>query len=411
MTGLLEREDDLTAIAGVLAQTRGGSGRTLLLEGPPGVGKTALLGELTRQAANDGYQVLRARGSEMERDFGFGLVRQLFGPLLRALTRARRATLFSGPAALAAAVFGLADEGLETGAESSLYGLFWVVATLAEARPLALVVDDAHWGDAASLRFFHYLGRRLDGLPVVTALAARPDEPGVQGEALRALAADLDLATVHPAPLSAAGTATIVRDRLGAAPPEVERACHEATGGNPFLVGELLTELEASEGPVAAITPERIGTVGPERIASEAIARARRLDPRGPSLLAAVAVLGDGADLRVVAALAGVEPGAAETIVDGLAAAEILAGRTAHGFVHPLLRGAVYRDLPPARRAAMHARAAKLLAAQRAEPDAIAAHLMRCEPGAVPGAAEALEAAAGRAADRGAPDSAATYLR
>ena len=67
-------------------------------------------------------------------------------------------------------------------AEASLYGLFWLVAGLAEAGPLVLAIDDAHWCDVASLRFVRYLGRRLDGLPLAVAIAARADEPGPGAE-------------------------------------------------------------------------------------------------------------------------------------------------------------------------------------------------------------------------------------
>jgi predicted ATPase len=210
---LIEREGDLETIAAALGDARAGErGGALLIEGAAGVGKTALLGELEAQAAGAGYRVLRARGSEMERDFGFGLVRQLFGPLLRGLDPDRRAQILGGPAALAAAIFGFDGAELDVGgAESSLYGLFWLLVGVAELGPLVLAIDDAHWADSASLRFVHYLGKRLDGLPVLLALAARPHEPGVQAELLHGVVADLAIPTLRPAPLSEAGTATIVR--------------------------------------------------------------------------------------------------------------------------------------------------------------------------------------------------------
>ncbi len=184
---LIERDGDLTAIAAAVDGVRGGGdGGALLIEGPAGVGKTALLEHLDRRASAPGVRLLRGRGSEMEREFGFGLVRQLFGPLIRPLDDEARAQLLSGPAAPAASIFGLDGEAIEvSAAEGSLYGLFWLVADLAEREPLVLAIDDAHWADVASLRFVHYLLRRLDGLPVLVALAARPNEPGVQAELVR----------------------------------------------------------------------------------------------------------------------------------------------------------------------------------------------------------------------------------
>jgi DNA-binding CsgD family transcriptional regulator len=349
----------------------------------------------------------------MERDFGFGLVRQLFGPLLRSLDPPARAQLFAGPAVLAAAIFGLGGEGLEVGAaESSLYGLFWLLAGLLESGPpVVLAIDDAHWSDSASLRFARYLGQRLDGLPLLLALAARPSEPGVQAELLRGLVADLEVPTLRPAPLSEAGTAAIVRARLGAgASGEVEAAAHEATGGNPFLIEELLTEL-AAEADGAAPATDRIAAMGPERIAASVSERAGRLDPLGVEVVRAAAVLGDAADLRALTALAGSDRERTAAILDGLAAASILAPEPGHRFVHPLVRAAVYEAIPAAGRAGLHARAAAVLLAQGADAEAVAAHLLLCEPAGVEGAAGVLERAAAGAALRGAPDSAIAYLR
>ncbi len=181
---MLERESELAAIGAALERVRdAGSGGTLLIDGPPGIGKTSLIVQLGRRAAAGGYTVLRARGSEIERDFGFGIVRQLFGPLLRPLDVEARARLFAGPASLAAAIFGMAEVAAidVPTAEASLYGLFWLLAGLAEEGPIAVAVDDAHWSDTASLRFFQYMGRRLDGIPLLIALAARPNEPGAAG--------------------------------------------------------------------------------------------------------------------------------------------------------------------------------------------------------------------------------------
>jgi DNA-binding CsgD family transcriptional regulator len=347
----------------------------------------------------------------MERDFGYGLVRQLFGPLLRSLSDAERTRLFAGPAGLAAPIFGLGGDELEVGAaESSLYGLFWLLVGLAESGPLVLAIDDAHWSDGASLRFVRYLGQRLDGLPILFALAARPNEPGVQTENLRELAADLEMPTLAPEPLSEAGTAAIVRERLGdATSDELEAACHEATGGNPFLIEELLEELAAEGG--GALSPDRIATMGPERIAASVAERARRLDPLAPAAVNAAAVLGGAADLRALAALIDADGERMARIVDGLTAAWILAGAPGHPFVHPLVRAAVYEEIPAAGRASLHARAAAVLSEQGADAETAAAHLLLCRPGNDPRAVRTLEEAAARAAERGAPESAAVYLR
>jgi predicted ATPase len=122
----------------------------VLIEGAAGIGKTRLLGEARQRAEAAGMRALAARGSELEREFAFGVVRQLFEPLLG---RERRRAL-AGAAATAEAVF-TAPGGADTADSSfaALHGLYWLAANLTEEGPLALVVDDLHWCDRASVRF------------------------------------------------------------------------------------------------------------------------------------------------------------------------------------------------------------------------------------------------------------------
>ena len=96
----------MRAIAEALddAQERS-AGSVLLIEGPAGIGKTRLLGDLRAQAITRGFQVLAARGSEIERDFGFGVVRQLLGTTVAALDADGRARLLGGSDAQAARIF------------------------------------------------------------------------------------------------------------------------------------------------------------------------------------------------------------------------------------------------------------------------------------------------------------------
>jgi DNA-binding CsgD family transcriptional regulator len=411
-SALLERTAELALIEQALQIARAGDdGRTLLIEGPAGIGKTTLLHELDRRAGGLGHRVLRARGSEIEQDFGFGVVRQLFGPVLRATEAGEQERLLGGPAGLAASIFGLGGSAtIKAGpAEASLYGLYWLATALAETETVVIAIDDAHWCDTASLRFIEYLGRRLAGLPLLIALAARPAEPGVQSEMLRRLRAEIEPQTLELSLLSEESSAAIVRARLGErAADELVGPCHVATGGNPMLLEELLAELRAQDGP---ITPEAIATMGPRRIAEGLIARTRPLGKEAPAILRGLSVLGDGGELRVIAAIAEVDRERAVEIVDGLAAAAILDGGADHRFAHPLFGASLYESIPTAGRMALHARAAALLDELDAPAEEIAAQLLRCEPGTAPRAGAVLDLAAARAVERGAPDSAATYLR
>ncbi len=414
-TALLERDGDLAVIAGALEATRNGSGQVLLIEGPAGVGKTALLGELQVLATSGSQRVLRAQGSTIERDFGFGVVRQLFGRTLHSLSAQDDKGLLDGPAALAAPIFGMTGPAaIETAAaETSLYGLFWLVLGLAERGPLVLAIDDAHWSDTASLRFVGYLARRVADVPVLLVLAARPNEPETQTGVLRGLVAALEIPTIRPTLLSEAATSTIVRRRLGdEVSKETIAACHRATGGNPLLIGELIAELESGGQHASAISAGEIAKMGTERIAAEVTERALGLDPRGLAVLRAVAILGDGSNIAVIATLAETDMRSAGEILDGLAAISILSGEPGRSFAHPLLGGGVYNGIPAAGRAMLHASAAEVLGTRGASAEEIAAHLMLCEPGSsAVDAADVLVEAAERAAERGSPESVAAYLR
>src|SRR5436309_15086760 len=101
---LLERDDELATLAGRVETTRAGEGSLVVIEGTAGIGKTRLLAE-TRAQASAGLRVLTARGGELEGDFPFGVVRQLFEPLLATATAERRAELVSGAAALSQPLF------------------------------------------------------------------------------------------------------------------------------------------------------------------------------------------------------------------------------------------------------------------------------------------------------------------
>jgi chromosomal replication initiation ATPase DnaA len=102
---LLEREQELAAAAERLARARAGAGSLLLVEGPPGIGKTALLDAIRP----GGMARLSARADELEREFAYGVVRKLFEPALRRAGRTARGTLLDGAARFAAPAVGAGD--------------------------------------------------------------------------------------------------------------------------------------------------------------------------------------------------------------------------------------------------------------------------------------------------------------
>src|SRR5262245_49797886 len=267
---LLERSAELARIEAALADARLGRGRFLVVEGPAGIGKTALLAATRAAASEADMCILRSRGTELEREFAFGVVRQLLEPPLAEASETERAELLQSAAGVAATLLGLpgaaADASFASGVDSSfaiLHGLYWMCANLAGSTPVCVVIDDAHWADAPSLRFLAFLLTRLDELPVALIVATRPREPGTDADLLAAVMTDPSAEVVRIPPLTRAAVARLVEATLGGEPdPAFVDACLRATRGTPFLVRELIDALsEAGIAPIAeaARHVERIG--------------------------------------------------------------------------------------------------------------------------------------------------------
>jgi DNA-binding CsgD family transcriptional regulator len=409
---LLEREAELERIGLALAGAARGNGSVVVVEGPAGIGKTSLLNAARGRARQLGFDVLGARSGELERDFGLGVARKLLEPGVRA-AGGSKAELLGGAAAIGAAVLGTVEDPQLGGSptQAALHGLYWLVANLAEPAPLLLAVDDAHWADEPSLRFLHYLGGRLDGLPILLMLAARSETASPQGTPWQELRLELQPPTLRPEPLSEMAGAVTVRAALGeAASEELCAACHRATGGNPFFLTELLVEIQEDEGRPSA-SAEAVAELGPERIAHSVLARVRRLSPQAPVFARALAVLGPDSPLRWIADLAELDPQEASEIADLLTGADVVSRAAELSFVHPVVRTSIYEDTPAAERSRLHRRAAGLLAADGEAPEAIAGHLLATESAADEEVVAWLRRAARAAQSRGAPETAARYLR
>jgi DNA-binding CsgD family transcriptional regulator len=415
-SALLERNAELAVIRGRVLVASEGTGGVLTIEGRSGVGKTRLLAEAGAAASAAGFDVLAARSGEGEGEFAYGVVRQLFEPLLATAAAELRADLLSGAAGLAAPLF---DESrlaaaLKGGTDSSfatLHGLYWLAANLALRRPTMLAIDDLHWADAPSLRWLVYLARRLEGLPLLVVVALRPPEQSRRADLLTELVTDPVTVLVRPRPLGVESVAALARQSFGAEADERFCACcHQATGGNPLLLRALLDML-AAEGvaPTAEAVP-RVQEAGPEPVARGVALRLSRLPAEAAMLARAVAILGDRTELALAAALAGVDPKLAWSAAAQLARCDIFRAEARLEFIHPVVRAAVHAEIAPAERAAAHRRAAALLAEARREPEQAAAQLMLVRPAADRFVPPILRQAAARAVGRGAPEAAVAYL-
>ncbi len=392
MTLLLERSRELDVLRAAIQDARGGAGRVVVIEGPAGIGKTALLARAREAAFDAGLDVLSARGLELEHEFAFGVARQLFElPVARAGAQ-RRKQLLAGAAGLTRPLLSGERRREERAGESPArssrpasdiaftisHGFYWLTANLAETEPLLLAVDDAQFADRSSLQCIAYLAARCQELPVLLALTLRTDESSADDELLASLRAAAETTIVKPPALSSDGVAQVIRERLGDdVDPKFCDACASATGGNPFLLGELLTELASTQIPPTAANASRVEQANPDSVRRVVLNRLGRLGPDAAALARAVAIL-EHASLRDAGDLARLQSAAAVAAADELLAAGILTAEPL-AFVHPLLRVAVYEEIPPAQRADDHRRAALMLAAGPSTLG-VGAHLLRASP-------------------------------
>lgn len=408
---LLERDAELGCLRARVDAALSRVGSTVAVEGPAGIGKSSLLRVACAYARERGMRVLTASGGELEREFAYGVVRQLFERELGPHTREQR---LAGAARLAGPALGLTAGGLPSAADehATLHGLYWLTANMASERPLLLVLDDAHWADPASQRFVLYLARRAEELALMILYAARTGE-GTSAPLPSQASPVLVHALLRPRPLTEHATAVLVSQLLdGEQPDSLAQACHAASAGHPFLLHELLREL-ATDGAVLwdDAAARRIAALAPRAITRAILIRLQRLGPEATELAFALAVVGVRAQLRQAAAVARLDRDAAGRAADALASAGIVAADRPLRFLHPVVRSAVYAEIPPARRAATHRLAAEMLERDGAPADTLAPHLLACEQAGDSWIVERLQAAAATALARGAPDAACGYLQ
>ena len=295
---------------------------------------------------------------------------------------------------------------------ATLHGLFWLTVNLAERGPLALAVDDLHWCDDASLGALAYVLRRIEGLPVLLVVSLRPGEPGAEAARLSRLVSDPRADAVRPAPLTPRAVALLVGETLSPhADEEFCVACHSATEGNPLLLHELLRALRAEGVSPTGEAIGRVHEIGPQAVSRAVLLRLGQLPADATTLARAVALLGDGVELRHGAAVVELEREQAATAAELLSRVGILEPKSRLAFVHPVVRTAVYQEIPPSEREHLHAKAARILADGGAPSEQVAAQLLAAPPSGWLFAVAALREAARRSLARGAPKSAVAYLR
>jgi DNA-binding CsgD family transcriptional regulator len=339
-----------SALSALRGTCRHGTSASVVICGPAGIGKTALLAEICQQAVRMDIRVGWSRCDPVEQVWPGA-------PVIAALRSGRdpltTAGVYEQIASVASEPLVLADR------------VACCLEDLAAVQPLLVAIDDLQWADRVSRFLLRSLLSRLAGLPVVWAFASRDDPVGID----LAGPGTVRREHLHLAPLATPDLAAMARDRLGRVPDERTRRYLDATGGNPFLATQVIDSLARS---AAAGEP---GTVA----GGFAAAMARRLAglPSGARDLAEL-VAAAGRPLPVRDAFALMPSLSSCDGQDGLAGAVesglITVSADALAFRHDLVRETVYALLAGQRARQLHARLAEYHLSVLGEPLAAASH-------------------------------------
>jgi DNA-binding SARP family transcriptional activator/tetratricopeptide (TPR) repeat protein len=375
---LIGRDLELSVAERALLDAAAGRGRTLIVDGEAGTGKSSLLAAITARAAELGLRTGHGGSAPVEGAWPYA-------PLIEALCGVcqRDPAL---PGRLAGHHRAEIDRAL-AGPETSWAGrsahqrLFMAAAelvSLASApQGLLLTIDDVHDADDASLRLLHYLARSTRDQPVCIVLAHRPVAPGGPlGDTRTSLIGRYGAAELRLGPLGDRDTAALIRRYLPDPPAELAELITTLGRGIPFLVTELARR--------AVLIPGRMTGAGSHSATRQDWARALRasmfggLRPATREVLQRVAVSGSSFDTDEFVALSGLAEQEAFCHLDAALAARIIEPATAgYRFRHCLIRDALTEEVPPHRRRQVHRDTAQRLIELGASPARIGHHLVR----------------------------------
>jgi len=421
-SGLVGRDAQLGAARAALERP---STTLLLVEGEPGIGKTAILRELARSADERQMLVLEGRATELERNVPFAVFLDALNDYLGSINertivpsdpegRAALARIFPSLAGLA----GDAPAPVQEERYRSHSAVRSLLQGLAARRPLLLVLDDLHWADEASVELLSHLVRHSGREHLLIAGAIRSGQiPARLDLALTEASADGRFERIIPAPLTESEARLLVGDRFAG---EIAGDLHRESGGNPFYLEQLAREVATA--PAGSASPPRSAarTAGVGEMIADVPATVIASIEREVGLLAedeiamarGAAVIGEGFDPDLAAAAAGLDRADGLACLDALLENDLVRATEVprrFRFRHPIVRHAVYEGSPPGWLIAAHSRAAAAL-----DPPsvAIAARAHHVERSAEPGDEGAIELLTRTAAEvaPGAPAAAAHWL-
>lgn len=383
VSDLVGRDSELGQVARLMAEAATGRARMIFISGPPGVGKSALLEAVRRDAATQEWRTGSGVAAAVEGAWPYAPALEALADLCR-----RHPALLDGlddrfRSEIERALAGRDLDWSRDGGHQRLFVAAAELARLAAAGAGALlVVDDLHEADDASLRLLHYLARSCAGERLVMLFGHRRQPVSEAFEDVRAsLLGRLGAADIAVSPLDHDTTATLVRRHRPDIAPEAVAQIWEVSGGIPFAVAELAR----SALPGAAPLPQ------------PGAAPLRMLSPAIRGVLELVAVAGSTFDTDEFLALSGLAEQEAFDCLDAALAALVIE-RTVGGwqFRHPLIREALLAVVPPHRQRLLHRTCAERLIELAASPARIGHHLVMAgdAAAAAPYALRAAETAA-----------------
>jgi tetratricopeptide (TPR) repeat protein len=367
---LLGRDRELAVLAGLVTKVAAGRGSAALIEGEPGIGKSALVRAALAGAAGLGCQVFWGTGDELGQALPFQ-------PLLDGLrvrepsANPRRNTIVRLLRGEVTADYGA--DGLAVLAEQVLA----LIAEQCARRPTILVIDDLQWADQDSVRLWGRLARSVRQMPLLLIGMMRPVP---RRDDLLALRRVVDDASRLPLTgLTGTAAADLVAALAGGRPDrELLRLAYDAAG-NPLYITELVSALTRSSR--VRITETGVTTIAagsaPSSLSAAIADRLGFMARPEREVMRAAALLGVDFSVTDLAIVLGRSISDLIRILDDACAAGVLAASGKRlRFRHPLIRSALYEEMPAPVRSAWHREAGRALAEAAAPVDRVARQLL-----------------------------------